>query len=329
MDRNRCLLIINPISGTFDKRGLEELVRRSLPSMEVELFKTLGHGDATVAASTAAKARYDTVIVAGGDGTVNEAAAALRGTDTKMGIIPCGSGNGLARHLGIPIDIKASIDIIIKNNVTQCDYGLVNELPFFCTFGLGFDAEVSHLFAEQKKRGFITYVKSVVQRLKDYHSDEYTIWADGKKITEKAFIVAVCNASQYGNNAYIAPNASLTDGLLDITVVHQGNPFTTALMGIELMTGRLDKNTLIHTLRVPSAVISRKQAGVAHVDGEPVTMGERMEISCQPGKINIYTNPDYTGFKPIITPVKSFFDDLNHALKRLTDKSLNNIEKEK
>lgn len=324
MEQKKCLLIVNPISGTSNKRGIDKLVAEKLKplNLTVETVWTTAHGDATKASLHAVKEGYDSVIVAGGDGTVNETAIALRDSGTKLGIIPCGSGNGLARHLEIPIDIDGSLEIIQKNCPTACDYGTVNDRPFFCTFGLGFDAEVSQLFATRKRRGPMSYFKSTIKKLKDYHSEEYIIWANGKKLTEKAFLIAVCNASQYGNNAYIAPNASLTDGMLDITIVHQGNPFATALVGIDLMTGYLDRNTLIHTIRVPSATIMRSRPGAAHIDGEPVMMEEKMEVTCHPQQLIIYTNPHHVKFRPIITPVKSMFDDINYALRRITRRKI-------
>lgn len=320
MKTKKCLLIINPISGTTNKRGLDKVVSARLEPLgiETETVWTTAHGDATRASLRAVAEGYDTVVSAGGDGTVNETASALCGSKTKLGIIPCGSGNGLARHLEIPIDIQAAIDIISKNHLTACDYGTVNERPFFCTFGVGFDAAVSQMFARQKQRGLLTYLRSTFHEFMKYNADEYVISANGNVLTEKAFLVAVCNASQYGNNAYIAPQASMTDGLLDITIVHQGNPLSTALVGIDLLTGYIDRNTLIHTFRAPSAVIERAKAGAAHIDGEPVKLGERMEVCCHPGQLYIYTNPDQGRFRPLITPIKSMFREIHYGFQRLT-----------
>lgn len=223
MNKKRCLLIINPISGTGNKRGLDALVASRLADngLTVETAWTTAHGDATRLARRAAEEGFDSVIAAGGDGTINEAASALCGSRVKLGIIPCGSGNGLARHLDIPVDIRASLEIIGRDCPVACDYGSVNGQSFFCTFGVGFDAAVSDAFARGKHRGLVSYVNNTIRQFVNYNADEYTIRANGQIITEQAFLVAVCNASQYGNNAYIAPRASITDGELDITIIHE------------------------------------------------------------------------------------------------------------
>ena len=213
MDSKRCLLIINPISGTNNKRGLDKIVKDKLADtgLQIEPVWTTARGDATRFAEKAVENGFHSVIAAGGDGTVNETAKALCGSETALGVIPCGSGNGLARHLEIPINIDASIDILRENHIISCDYGTANDMPFFCTFGMGFDAAVSKRFAEGKHRGFAKYIKSAFEEFRSFNSDEYIISANGKVLTEKAFVIAACNASQYGNNAYIAPQASMTD----------------------------------------------------------------------------------------------------------------------
>ena len=322
MDSNKCLLIINPISGTTNKRGLDKKVvdRLADSGLDIQPAWTTAHGDATRLARKAVADGWHSVIAAGGDGTVNETAKALCGSDTTLGIIPCGSGNGLARHLDIPVDIDAALDIIAANHPVACDYGTVNGQPFFCTFGVGFDAAVSYKFSRQKHRGLLTYLHSTFREFINYNADEYVISANGHVLTENAFLVAVCNASQYGNNAYIAPHASMTDGLLDITIVHQGNPLTTALVGVDLMTGYIDRNTLIHTFRTSSATIQRAGSGPAHLDGEPVTLGENMEVECHPGRLNIYTNPNERPFRPIITPVYSMMREIRLAAARVFGK---------
>lgn len=318
MNSNKCLLIINPISGTSNKRGLDKKVAARLAGSGLEICTawTTARGDATRLARKAVEEGWHSVIAAGGDGTVNETARALSGSNTVLGIIPCGSGNGLARHLDIPIDIDSALDIIAANHPVACDYGTVNGMPFFCTFGVGFDAAVSHKFSRQKQRGLFSYLRSTFKEYVGYHADEYHIEANGHVLSEKAFLVAVCNASQYGNNAYIAPRASMTDGLLDVTIVHQGNPLTTALVGVDLLTGYINRNTLIHTFRTPSVTIRRASEGAAHIDGEPVSFGEQMEIKVHPGRITIYTNPNERPFRPIITPVYSMCREARLAIKR-------------
>ena len=210
----RLLLIINPISGLGSKETFEPLVRKNLEPLgyEITTVYTCARGDATRLAGQAVKEGYYGVLAAGGDGTVNETARALCHTPTILGIIPCGSGNGLARHLGIPIDPVAAVRIIADGHVTESDFGAVNGRPFFCTFGVGFDAAVSSNFARQHRRGPLTYIRSTIAEYIKYHPQVYTVSANGHVLTEKAFLIAVCNASQYGNNAYIAPRASITDG---------------------------------------------------------------------------------------------------------------------
>ncbi len=317
MSENRqIMLIINPISGTGNKRGLAEYATILLSKIgyDTEVVFTTGRGDATRLAKEAISKNYYAVLAAGGDGTINETAAALCGSDVALGIIPAGSGNGLARHLNIPIDPIQSLDVIMENNVVDCDYCTVNDRPFFCTFGGGFDATVSEKFAKQNKRGKFMYVKSALSEFLNYAPQVYTISANGKTFTEKAFIVACCNASQYGNNAYIAPRASITDGLIDVTIVHSGTPLDTAMVGVDLFTGYLDRNTLIHTFRTPSVVIYRTSEGPAHLDGEPLIMPDTMSIKCHHKGLKVFIPKNGTPFRPIITPVNSMWNDFKIAV---------------
>ncbi|MBQ7041432.1 MAG: diacylglycerol kinase family lipid kinase [Muribaculaceae bacterium] len=318
--RNRhIMLIINPISGTGSKRGLTEFATNFLSKIgyDIDVVYTTGRGDATRLAKKAIEQNYHAVLAAGGDGTINETAAALCDSNVALGIIPAGSGNGLARHLNIPIDPIQSLNVIAENNIIDCDYCSVNERPFFCTFGVGFDATVSEKFAKQNKRGKFMYVKSAISEFLNYTPQEYTISANGKTFTEKAFIVACCNASQYGNNAYIAPRASITDGLIDVTIVHSGTPLDTAMVGVDLFTGYLDRNTLIHTFRTPSVVITRTNEGPAHLDGEPLIMPDTISIECHHKGLKIFIPQKDVPFRPIITPVNSMWNDFKIALSNI------------
>lgn len=315
-------LIINPVAGTLNKQGLEKFVRSKLESLGwiVDVAYTTGHGDATQLAKAAMMRNLDGVIVAGGDGTINEAASALCNTQIPLGIIPMGSGNGLARHLGIPAEPRQALDIILQNNITACDFGTVNSKPFFCTFGVGFDAAVSEKFATQHRRGRMTYIKSALSEYVKYKPETYTISANGKIITEKAFLIAVCNASQYGNNAYIAPEASISDGHLDITIVHAGTPLDMAFVGTDLFTGAINSNMMIRSFRVPAAVIYRSGKGPAHIDGEPITLDDIMSVKCHPGALQLFTPDHQIAFRPIITPMENMIRDINATFSRIFNK---------
>ncbi len=319
MHNNRLLLIINPVSGTSDKTHLaSRLVERLADNgFEVETAYTTCRGDATNLAQRGVAEGFGGVLACGGDGTVNETARALCDTGVPLGIIPAGSGNGLARHLCIPIDPMLSLKVIAERHIEACDYATVNGQRFFCTFGVGFDAAVSHRFARMGKRGLATYVKSAFSEYVHFKPQTYTVSANGVAITEEAFLVAVCNASQYGNNAYIAPGASITDGLLDVTVVHSGNPLSAAVLGFDLLTGYINRNTLIQTFRAPAAAIYRNHEGEAHLDGEPVMMPDILDFRCHHRGLHIFTPTASTRFRPVITPVRSMMNDWNIALRHL------------
>ena len=322
METKKALLIINPISGTGKKKGLAERVtsRLALVGINVDTKLTTGPGDATDFARQAIADGYDIVIAAGGDGTVNETAIALCGSDTALGIIPCGSGNGLARHMNIPVDVDEAVEIIAAGKSEVCDHGSANGHPFFCTFGTGFDAAVGHKFAQSKERGLMTYVKSTFKEYYSYVPDEYIIKANGETLTERAFVVAVCNASQYGNNAYIAPHASINDGLLDVTVIHYGNKLTTALVGIDLMAGSIEHNALIHTFRTHDLQIIRMSAAPVHIDGEPMVFDAEIDIHCHDARLCILTPGSHTPIRPVLTPVKAIFEDIARSVRHIFKK---------
>lgn len=306
--RPRCLLVINPISGTQTKRGIAAKCMRKLnrEGIDVEVLYTEKSGDARLFAEKAASKGYLGVIAAGGDGTVNEVATALRGTGTALGIIPLGSGNGLARHLGLSMDASEAIDVIARRNIVACDSCSVNDRTFVCTFGLGFDAAVSEKFAKSQQRGLLNYIKSALLEFTRFQPTECEITADGHTFRFKAFIVAACNASQYGNNIFIAPMASIKDGLVDITIIHAETPLTQARVGVELVTGLVKDNMIIQTLRVKEAVIRRADEGIAHVDGEPIILGAEMNVKCNHGDLLMFTTGNKKPFRPLITPITYF-----------------------
>lgn len=285
--------------------------------INVDVRATEGPGHATEIAARAVEQGYEAVLCCGGDGTVNETAQGLLGTKVPLGIIPTGSGNGLARHLGIPVDVERSLRVIAEKHVVDIDYGTANDTPFFCTFGVGFDAAVSERFARQKRRGLMMYLKSAIDEYIHFSPERYIIEADGHTIADHAYLVVACNASQYGNNAFIAPEASVTDGELDITVVHTGNLFKQAVLGVDFLTGFIGKNALIDTFRTKQVRIIRQSTGAAHVDGDPVVMPSVIDIKCHPLKLTIFAPTGETRFRPIITPWCLFWRDAGLIISRL------------
>lgn len=302
------LVVVNPISGTISK---ERAVRQVVDSLkkggyDVKIYHTTGPGDAIRIARQAASEGYYGVVACGGDGTVNEVGTGLLGTNTALGIIPMGSGNGLARHLQIPLDPRSAARVIRKDKVLDCDCGSVNGKPFFCTFGVGFDADVSHNFAHRRGRGLVNYLKSIVDTFQTHKPATYNLLSsNGELVTEKAFLVACANASQYGNNAYIAPGASIRDGKLDVTIVHPGTPLQSLRLGAELIAGLLYNNNSIDSYRTDFLAIGCPHAGSVkvHLDGEPITMRPPLEVRCLAGRIKIFVPTRTTRFIPIITPI--------------------------
>lgn len=321
MKRKRLLLIVNPISGTRDKAKLVPQLEAKLSEKNFEVVTryTTAKGDASEYARYAVTERYDAVAACGGDGTVNETARALCGTDMPMAIIPSGSGNGLARHIGLTIDELAAVDIIDFDNVCECDYGEVNGDRFFTTFGLGFDAAVAKKFSEESTRGKTTYIKDAFIEFAKYRPQEYTVMVEGvSSFDVKAYLIAVCNASQYGNNAYIAPQASITDGVLDVIIMKDAPHFQTLLAGIDMLTGCLPNNKQIDIIRCGRVNITPKSRDChVHLDGDPYPVADNYEVSIFPGQLRLFVNPKRKKFTPFITPIDSMVKDLSVNLSRL------------
>lgn len=283
MGKKKIVFIVNPISGAQEKNVILSQIERTIDGtkFDYKIIRTLYQGHACEIASDAVSNGVDIVCAVGGDGTVNEVASRLIHTNTSLAIIPCGSGNGLARHLHIPIDPIHAVELINEGSVRNIDYGIVNGCPFFCVCGVGFDAHVSMKFAEAGKRGPITYVENVVKSItylpEDYELDIYND-DNVQKVCYKAFLISCANASQYGNNAYIAPQASVRDGLMDVTIIEPFNFFDASILAVQLFNGTIDKNIRIKTFRCERLVINRKKKGAVHNDGEPRMADERVEV---------------------------------------------------
>lgn len=282
--KKKIVFIVNPISGTASKRGVLRQIDRLVDKERFEyvVMTTERAGHATDIARSAANEGVDIVCAIGGDGTVNETARALVHTDTALAIIPCGSGNGLARHLHIPLDAIRAIKLINDGTPKLIDYGLINLHPFFCTCGVGFDAFISQKFAEAGKRGPATYVENVLRSALSYSPETYELDVENENeehVSYKAVLIACANASQYGNNAYIAPQASVRDGLMDVTIVEPFTVLEAPQLAVLLFNGSIDESNRIRTFRCKNLTIKRSKPGVIHYDGDPVESGEVVEVS--------------------------------------------------
>ena len=291
--KKKIVFIMNPISGTSDKKDIPYLIEELLDKEQFDysIRETEYAGHAYEIAKESKEQGIDIVVAVGGDGTVNEVGRALVHSNTALGIIPTGSGNGLARHLLIPMKIKGAIQVLNDCEITDLDYGIINEHPFFCTCGVGFDAFISEKFAEAGKRGPITYLENILKEGLKYEPETYEIEAENGTIKKKAFLISCANASQYGNNAYIAPQASMSDGMIDVIIMEPFDALEASQISIEMFNKTLDKNNKIKTFRSKEIKIYRKAPGVIHYDGDPIDTGKEIVVTLKEKGIKILTNP--------------------------------------
>lgn len=298
--RKRIVYVVNPRSGTGNKNSIEEIIRTKTDDALYDwtIRRTEYAGHAAVIAQEAIGEGVDVVCAVGGDGTVNEVARSLVHSDTALAILPCGSGNGLARHLRIPMEPDEAIMLINECCEGMIDYGVINDEPFFCTCGVGFDAFISMKFAEAGRRGLATYVEKTLQDGIKYKPERYSIEIDGEMEEQEAFLIACANASQYGNNAYIAPKASTRDGLLDVTILTPFAPFEAPQVVVQLFKRQLQQNSHVKIFRTPHLIIRRKTEGPAHVDGDPVNMGDCLDVRIMASGLKVIVN-SHPGHRPL------------------------------
>ena len=287
----KTVFIINPIAGSRKQRDIKEkilkLTNHSFP--ETCFFETGKQGEATIIVKEKVKEGIKRFVAVGGDGTVNEVAQGLVNTEAALGIIPTGSGNGLARHLGIPLNLPGAIDLLRNAHPETIDYGILNGTPFFCTAGIGFDAMIGHEFSHLKKRGFFSYLRLILARFMSYTPQKYIIRIDGSEITRELFLITFANSSQYGNRASIAPKASIKDGLMDVTMLSPF-PFYKALnIGIRLLTKTIDSSNYVEIVKCRKVSVEMESSGHVHFDGEPKIMGSHIDVKIIPGGLNVLT----------------------------------------
>ncbi len=289
--KRKALFIINPISGGKKKDGVPKLIDKQFDG-EATIVFTHGVSHASEVAAEAID-KYDIIVAVGGDGTVNEIASALVGSNAVLGILPFGSGNGLSRFLGIPMNIEKAIANLNTGNIAVIDSAQANGKAFFNMAGMGFDAHISEAFSHGKKRGFITYVKTSLQEVIKYKSQTYNIEIDDAVYNRKAFMLSFANSSQYGNNAHVSPQASVQDGLLDVCVIKPFPLYRFPEMCIRMFTKTANKSSFVEIIRGKHIIVKRDNPAPMHLDGEPEIAGKEIEINIVPCSLKVIVGKDF------------------------------------
>jgi YegS/Rv2252/BmrU family lipid kinase len=279
--------IINPRSGIRRRnagnlaRVREFVARRGL---DAEVVSTEGRGHATQIAREAVAAGCSRIIAVGGDGTVNEVAQALIHSPAALGLVPCGSGNGLALHLGLPRSMPEALELAAgtEARIAELDTGSVNGLLFVNAMGLGLDADVSFRFNRLLRRGLLAYAGTALAAFVHRHSERCTVADGARRETVDALLIAVANSDQYGNNARIAPHARVDDGMLDLVVVLPTGFAGALALGARLFLGTIDRSAHVRRLKAARFVIERPSEGIIHTDGETHLAGTSVEVHVQP-----------------------------------------------
>jgi YegS/Rv2252/BmrU family lipid kinase len=282
----KVLFIVNPVSGGKDKGRILKIIGKELDRSRFEYHvattEYAGHGR-----EIARDCDADIVVAVGGDGTVSEVAQGVAGTSKTLGIIPCGSGDGLALHLGISRNPVKAVRQLNDSKAVRVDYGTVDGRDFLCTTGVGMDAQVAWEFANSGSRGLRTYVSKTLSVWRSFVPDKYSLEIDGVRHEVTASFITVANVNQWGNDAVIAPEASVTDGMYDIVILHPFRFWNIPGLALSLFTRRFTHNGKVSLFHGRDILLHREKADPAHVDGDSVGMGTDIRIGIHPSAISV------------------------------------------
>jgi len=279
-ETKKILFIVNPISGVKKKISIEDLVATHLDQdiYAYHIHFTTCRGDAIIQSKKAVANKFDIVVAVGGDGTINEVAQGLVNTKVALGVIPRGSGNGFANYFNIPHDPIKAIEVINQSRSNLIDTGTFNDKLFLSVAGLGFDAKVSAAFDVFGRRGLLSYMYISAREYFSFKANNYTIELNGRTIETKAFLLTAANSSQFGNNAFIAPNAKIDDGLLDFVIIKPSNFFSSLIISLRMFNGTLHKSKYCE-IHQSNKIRIIHDDNVAQIDGEPVTIPHQITIT--------------------------------------------------
>lgn len=280
--------IINPIAGKGKQKDIENQINKYLDlekySFEIKYTQRALHA---IELSREASLHFDIVVAVGGDGTINEVSNGMVGAKSAMGIIPVGSGNGLSRHLGIPLRVIQAIQLLNKHKIIKIDSVKANDYHFVNVAGLGFDALIAHRFAEFGSRGFFPYIYITVKEFRKFKPFRIEIKANGTTYNKLAFLVSLANSAQFGNNAYIAPGALVDDGLISVVTMRKFPLFSAPGLALRLFGKSMHKSKYVETFAASELEIFHDGPILAHVDGEPVRFTNELHVKVLPSSINM------------------------------------------
>ncbi|EJF09881.1 diacylglycerol kinase family protein [Pontibacter sp. BAB1700] len=281
--------IINPTSGPSSKVDVAARIKLHLDheKFDHDIVYTDYAGHAPELARQAAEQGCEVVVAVGGDGTVNEVAQGILHTETALGIIPRGSGNGLARHLQVPLTVDAAIRYLNHGHRSKIDSGTINGRPFFTTAGIGFDAYISSVFAGSKKRGLRTYVELILKEMRNYRHLPVKAVINGKTIETELFVMAFANAAQYGNNAYIAPMADIRDGMLDVCLVRKLDMFKALQLSYAMLANKPASADSAEYFKTEGVTVQTDHEMMHHADGEYLGKAKEFEVRMVPQSLHV------------------------------------------
>ena len=277
--------IVNPNAGSKNKAKYTKLIQLIKSNDAHSIWETTEPLEAVDFAKKALEQGATRIIAVGGDGTINEVASVLVGKSIALGIIPVGSGNGLARHLNIPLNYKKAFQKALVGATIKIDVGHINNRPFFCTAGVGFDAAVAHRFANSKGRGLLNYIKATIITLFKYKPIQVSI---NNAPVENIFSLSIANANQFGNNAFISPFSNIQDGQLELVKIDILNKLQAGIIAVRLFKKSIHHSNDVHIIACKTASIYYVKNAPIHIDGENlVTDNELLNITISPLALNV------------------------------------------
>ena len=289
--KEKILFIVNPISGHHDKSKFPSIVEKLIDKDKYEYTITLTEygGHAVKLTKQAIENKYDIIVAVGGDGTINEVATTMIGAQQTFAIVPYGSGNGLARHLHLPLrPDKVITEVINKGVKSKIDTAAMNGVPYISIAGVGFDAIIADFFAKDPNRGIKTYVKLVTKEYMHFQPKKYHLILDDKEeIDCEPFFISFANSNQFGSNAVVSPTASLNDGLLDVCIFKKPSMLQVPYVATRLLTKKIDKTHFVDIHKARKIQVIREKEDIANIDGEAMMMSKDITVEINPLSLNI------------------------------------------